>query len=87
MACQEARDLTIVRERVPGVGLEEQRVVSQCLGRVLSYHCHLAMFGNLEVFFVSLSLLSLCFVIIIKSSRAQKRTQALYPHHYSSLLL
>jgi len=35
------------------------------------HRCGLTMFGNLEVFFVSLSLLSLCFVIIIKYSRAQ----------------
>jgi len=35
-------------------------------GKVPSHHCSLTMFGNLEVFFVSLSLLSLCFVIIIK---------------------
>ena len=38
-------------------------------------------------FFVSLSLLSLCFVIIIKYSRTQRGTQATYPHPYSSLLL
>jgi len=56
--------------RVPRVGLEEQGVVSQCSGGALSHHCGLAMFGNSEVFFVSLSLLSLCFVIIIKYSRA-----------------
>ena len=37
------------------------------------------MFGNLEVFFVSLSLLSLGFVIIIKYSRAQRETQAIIP--------
>jgi len=43
-------------------------------GRVLSHHFGLAMFGNLEVFFVSLSLLSYCFVILIKYSRAQKGT-------------
>ena len=55
-------------------------MVSQCLGRVLTYHCGLAMFGNSEVFFVSLSLLSLCFVIIIKYSRAQREKQASYPY-------
>jgi len=33
----------------------------------------------LEVFFVSLSLLSLCFVIIIKYSRAQRGIQAIIP--------
>ena len=87
MVHQEARDLTIMRGRVPGVGLREQGAVSQCSGRAPSHYCGLAMFGNLEVFFVSLSLLSLCFVIIIKYSRAQKGTQALYPYHHSSLLL
>jgi len=35
--------------RVPGVGLEEQGAVSQCLGGAPSHHCGLAMFGNLEV--------------------------------------
>jgi len=52
-------------------------------GGALSHHCSLAMFENLEVFFVSLSLLSLCFVIIIKYSRAQRGTQASHPHHLS----
>jgi len=52
-----------------------------------SHHCGLTMFGNLEVFFVSLFLLSLCFVIIIKYSRAQRGTQASYPYHHPSLLL
>jgi len=80
MACQEARDSTIVREKVPGVGLGGRKAVSQCSGGAPSHHCGLAMFGNSEVFFVSLSLLSLCFVIIIKYSRAQKGTQASYPH-------
>jgi len=74
MVHQKARDLTIMQGRVSGVGLREQGAVSQCLGRAPSHHCSLAMFGNLEVFFVSLSLLSLCFVIIIKYSRAQKGT-------------
>jgi len=37
------------------------------------------MFGNSEVFFVSLSLLSLCFVIIIKYSRAQKGKTRIIP--------
>jgi len=76
-----------VRGRVPGVGLGWWGVVSQCLGGALYHYCGLARFGNLEVFFVSLSLLSLCFVIIIKYSRAQEGTQASYPHHHSSLLL
>jgi len=87
MAHQEAQDPTIVQGRVPGVGLEEQRAISQYLGGVPSHYCSLAVFGNSEIFFVSLSLLSLCFVIIIKYSRAQKGTQASYLHHYPSLLL
>jgi len=87
MACQKARSLTIVWGRVPGVGLGWRRVVSQCSGGVLYHHYGLARFRNPEVFFVSLSLLSLCFVIIIKYSRAQKGTQASYLHHYPSLLL
>jgi len=73
--------------RVPGVGLECWGVISRCSGGVPYYLCGLARIRNLEVFFVSLSLLSLCFVIIIKYSRAQKGTQASYPHHHSSLLL
>jgi len=76
-----------VRERVPRVGLEEQGAVSQCSGGAPSHYCGLTRFGNLEVFFVSLSLLSLCFVIIIKYSRAQRRKQASYPHPHPSLLL
>ena len=74
MAWQEARDPTIMQGRVSGVGLEEWGAVSQCSGEVPSYHCGFARFGNSEVFFVSLSLLSFCFVIIIKYSRAQKGT-------------
>jgi len=62
-------------------------VVAKCLGEVLLYHFGLTVFGNLEVFFVSLSLLSHCFVILIKYSRAQKKNQALYLHYYLSLLL
>jgi len=46
-------------------------------GKTSSHHCGLTMFGNSEVFFVSLSLLSLCFVIIIKYSRTQRGTQEL----------
>jgi len=61
-----------VRGRVPGIGLECQGAVSQCPGGALYHHYGLARIGNLEVFFVSLSLLSFCFVIIIKYSRAQK---------------
>ena len=44
-----------------------------------SHHCGLTMFGNSEVFFVSLSLLSLCFVIIIKYSRAQRGKTSIIP--------
>jgi len=44
-----------------------------------SHHCGLIMFGNSEVFFVSLSLLSLCFVIIIKYSRAQRGKTSIIP--------
>jgi len=70
-----------VQGRVPGVGLECWGAVSQCSGEI-PYRI-----GNSEVFFVSLSLLSLGFVIIIKYSRARKGTQASYPHHLPSLLL
>ena len=45
----------------------------------LSHHCGLIMFGNSEVFFVSFSLLSLCFVIIIKYSRAQRGNTSIIP--------
>jgi len=68
-----------MQRRIPGVGSEEWRVVTKCLGKVPSYQLGLTMFGNSEVFFVSLSLLSHCFVILIKYSRAQKRIQASYP--------
>ena len=61
--------------------------VSQCLGGALYHHYGLARIGNSEVFFVSLSLLSFCFVIIIKYSRAQEENQASHPHHHPSLLL
>ena len=46
-----------------------------------SHYCGLTMFGNSEVFFVSLSLLSLCFVIIIKYSRAQRGKTSITPPH------
>ena len=61
--------------------------VSRCLGGVPYHHYGLARIGNSEVFFVSLSLLSFCFVIIIKYSRAQEGNQTSYPHHHPSLLL
>ena len=64
----------LLYERIPEVGLEGWGAVTECLGRVLSHYFGLTMFGNLEVFFVSLSLLSHCFVILIKYSRAQKGT-------------
>jgi len=63
-----------VRGRVSGVGLEWREAVNRCLGGAPYHHCSLARIGNSEVFFVSLSLLSFCFVIIIKYSRAQKGT-------------
>jgi len=77
----------IVQERTPGVGLEEWEVVTKCLGEVLPHQVGLTIFGNLEVFFVSFSLLSCCFVILRKYSRTQKGTQALSPYHHSFLLL
>jgi len=48
-------------------------------GGASSHHCGLTMFGNSEVFCVSLSLLSLCFVIIIKYSRAQRGKTIIIP--------
>jgi len=68
-----------VRGRVPGVGLGCQGAVSQCLGGALYHHYDLARIGNLEVFFVSLSLLSFCFVIIIKYSRVQEEKSSIIP--------
>jgi len=61
--------------------------VSWCLGGAPYCHYGLARIGNSEVFFVSLSLLSFCFVIIIKYSRAQEEKIIIYPHHHPSLLL
>jgi len=78
---------TIVQGRVAGVGLGCQETVSQCPVDAPYHHYGLARIGNSEVFFVSLSLLSFCFVIIIKYSRAQEGNQSSYPHHYLSLLL
>ena len=65
--------------RTPEVGLKEWQAVTKCLEEVLPHQVSLTMFRNLEVFFVSLSLLSLCFVILIKYSRAQKGTQVHIP--------
>jgi len=70
--CRNAQGLTIVQGRVAGVGLGCLEVVSQCPGGMPYHHYGLARIGNSEVFFVSLSLLSFCFVIIIKYSRAQE---------------
>ena len=61
--------------------------VSRCPGGVPYHYYSFARIGNSEVFFVSLSLLSFCFVIIIKYSRAQEGNQASYPYHHPSLLL
>jgi len=78
-AVSNAQGLTIVRGRVAGVGLGCLGAVSRCPGGAPYYHYGLARIGNLEVFFVSLSLLSFCFVIIIKYSRAQEGNQVSYP--------
>jgi len=78
---------TIVQGRVARVGLGCSGAVSRCLGEAPYHHYGLARIGNSEVFFVSLSLLSFCFVIIIKYSRAQEGNQASYPHHHPFLLL
>jgi len=77
----------IVWGRVAGVGLGCLGAVSRCPGGAPYYHYGLARIGNSEVFFVSLSLLSFRFVIIIKYSRAQEGNQQSYPHHHPSLLL
>jgi len=76
-----------VQGRVAGVGLGCSGAVSQYSGGAPYHHYGLARIGNSEVFFVSLSLLSFCFVIIIKYSRAQEGNQESYPHHHPSLLL
>jgi len=68
-----------VRGGLAGVGSGCSGVVSRCPGGAPYYHYGLARIGNSEVFFVSLSLLFLCFVIIIKYSRAQKGTQGITP--------
>ena len=72
MVRQNAQGPTIVQGRVAGVGLGCLGAVSRCLGGAPYHHYGLARIGNSEVFFVSLSLLSFCFVIIIKYSRAQE---------------
>ena len=85
--CRDAQGLTIGRGGVTGVGLGCSGADSRWLGGAPYHHYSLVRIGNSEVFFVSLSLLSLCFVIIIKYSREQKGTKSSYPHHYPSLLL
>ena len=54
-------------------------MVTRCSGEVLSYYSSLTIFENLEVFFVSFSLLYHCFVILIKYSRAQKEQKEYFP--------
>jgi len=87
MVCRNAHGPIIVQGRVARVGVGCLGAVSQCLGGAPYHHYGLARIGNLEVFFVSLSLLSFRFVIIIKYSRAQEGKKASYPHHHPSLLL
>ena len=87
MVYRNAQGPIVVRGRVVGVGLGCLGAVSRCLGGAPYYHYGLARIGNSEVFFVSLSLLSFRFVIIIKYSRAQEGNQASHPHHHLSLLL
>jgi len=79
MVRQDTQGPTIVRERVTRVGLGCLGVVSQCPGGAPYHHYGLARIRNSEVFFVSLSLLSFCFVIIIKYSRAQEGNQSYTP--------
>jgi len=68
-----------VRGRIAGVGLVCLGVFSRSPGGALYYYYGLARIGNSEVFFVSLSLLSFCFVIIIKYSRAQEEKSSIIP--------
>jgi len=87
MTYQKAQELSLVQRRIPGVGLEEQRVVVKWSEEMLAYHSALTIFGSsgsfLCLFFL---LLYLCFVILIKYSRIQKGNQELHSH-YPSLLL
>jgi len=57
-------------------------MVTQYLGGALPHYFGLTMFGNLEVFFVLVFLLSYCFVILIKYSRAQKGVK-----HHASIII
>ena len=84
---RDTQGLTIVQGRVAGVGSGYLGAVSRCLGGAPYHHYGLTRIGNWEVFFVSLSLLSFCFVIIIKYSRAQEGNQESYLHYHPSLLL
>ena len=84
---QNAQGPTKVRGRIAGVGLVCLRVFSRSPGGAPYHHYGLARIGNSEVFFVSLSLLSFYFVIIIKYSKAQEGNHTSYPHHHPSLLL
>jgi len=68
-----------VRGRVPRVGLGCQGAVSQCPGGAPYHHYGPARIRNSKVFFVLLSLLSFCFVIIIKYSRAQEEKSSIIP--------
>jgi len=76
---RDTRAPTIVQGGLAGVGSGCLGAVSRCPGGVPYHHYGLARIGNSEVSFVSLSLLFLCFVIIIKYSRAQKGTQEITP--------
>ena len=84
---QNARGPTKVRGRIAGVGLVCLRVFSRSPGGAPYHHYGLARIGNSEVFFVSLSLLSFCFVIIIKYSRAQEGKSIIPPSSSLSVAL
>jgi len=87
MVHRNAQGPTIVWGRVAGVGLGCSGAVSQCPGGAPYHHYGLARIGNLEVFFVSFSLLSFCFVIIIKYSRAQEGKSIIPPSSFLSVAL
>ena len=57
-------------------------MVTKYSGEVLPHQLGLTMFGNLEVFFVLLSLLSHCFVILIKYSGLRREIK----HHIPSII-
>jgi len=79
MVRRNAQGPTKVRGRIAGVGLVCLGVFSRSPGGAPYHHYDLARIGNSEVFFVSLSLLSFCFVIIIKYSRAQGGKSSIIP--------